>query len=243
MATGRESRVWRMLVPWSPPWMIVRSRRCPRGGIAVMVMGVIAVPGIRMPPAIHEAESEAPRARCTIPDAADPRIIRPSRPIHDDTAGYIRADVSGRVADVNNFRGRIVNSDVGYIMQRRTARNGINNRWHITRHAPGPERRRRDKPHAVVQRIKRICVDPDHRDWRIYRVLQCRPFNGLEHGITVIGNIQTRGATRHGSSLWHAIGDNGLTRLRRARHGSAHAFRRMIGRDHCKIPGQVSGWN
>ena len=198
------------------------------------------VPWIRLPPTVEEAETESPGDRRAVPDAADPGTIRPPGPVHDHViARHIGADVARRVADINHLGSGIVHAHVSHVVQRRTARNGIDHRRYVTRYRPRSERRRGDEPDAIVERVEGFFADPNHGHRRVDRVLQGRAFDRLEHRTAVVANFQMSRAARHRRHLRHGIRDYRFARLRRPRHSGPHTLGRMLGGNHGEVTGKA----
>src|SRR6266849_6367686 len=162
-----------VLIPGTPPGPEVRTRR---------KRSEAARPP-RIPPVVEDAETKPPGDRRAVPDGADPRPVVPAAAIDDhEVAGHIGPDVARRISLIDHLRRRVVDAYVSDVMQRRAARDRIDDRRYVSRHRPRSVGTAGREPHAVVQRVKGILTHPDYRYRRIDRGLQRSAGDGLERG-------------------------------------------------------------
>jgi hypothetical protein len=109
------------------------------------------------------------------------------------------------VPDIHNLRGRVVNSNIFYVVDRTFGWNGVNLGWNGVGHNPRPCRAVGDKPNSLVNCIV-SAVDLDHLGFGVDRVVHAGVFNRLELGVTVVRDRELGLVPFYGGGL----GDLGL---------------------------------
>jgi hypothetical protein len=117
-----------------------------------------------------------PCHRCRVVDASNPSRVVVSCPIHESVAVDVGTKISGRVPDVYDLRGGVIDPNIFYIVDRAFRWDGIDFRWHVVGHNPWSCRAVRDKPDSLVNGIILI-VDLDHLGFRIHGVLHVSVLN------------------------------------------------------------------
>jgi hypothetical protein len=133
------------------------------------------------PETAEAVEPEAQVERIPAPGARIPvrprpvRIVVPGAVDHDRARRHHRPQIAGRVTRVHDVGPRPVHVDVGHVVKRRARRDRADHERDARRHRPGAGGRGVHEPHAVLQRVVRGRVDPDHGHGGVHHVLQRGP--------------------------------------------------------------------
>jgi hypothetical protein len=126
-----------------------------------------------------------PRDRCGIVRGAQPPRIVVSCAIHKGIAIYIGTLIPRGVPDIHDLRGRVVDPNIFYVVNRTFGWNGVDLGWNGVGHNPRTCRAVGDKPDSLVNRIVST-VDLNNLGFGVDRVVHAGVFNRLELGVAVV---------------------------------------------------------